>query len=79
MNLNKLFSIFANKNINKADILNIVGKVKNTDLSDEDNIRSVIREVSHIANKTLPIDKEDELVRKIKNEGIPKDIFSLFN
>ena len=51
--------------------------VKNMDLSNEDSIRKVIREVSKLANK--PIDKvqENKIVREILKNGINDNLFNM--
>lgn len=77
MNFSKLFNLIAQNNINPEQIFSLVEKIKNADLKDEKNLRQIISEVSLIAGKKLDKQKEDELVRKILNEGINEDIFEM--
>lgn len=78
MNFGKIMGLIADNNIDPEDVFSLVEKIKTTDLKDEDNLRSIIREVSKIANK--PIDKvqEEKLVQKILKDGIDEDVFGMF-
>lgn len=78
MNLNNILNLIAQNNINPEEVFALVDKVKNSDLKDENNLRSIIREVSKIAHKPIDKAKEDELVRKILNDGVDENLFSMF-
>ena len=77
MNLGKIFSLIAENNINPEQVLNIVEKVKNTDLKDEKNIRDIIHEISALANRKLDKQQEDQLVKKIMSDGVTEDLFEM--
>lgn len=78
MNINKVLDFITENNIDASEVFELVEKVKTMDLSDEDNIRRVIRDVSKLANK--PIDKiqENKIVREILNNGVNDDLFKMF-
>lgn len=77
MNINNVMNFIAENNISPEAVFELVEKVKNMDLSNEDSIRKVIREVSKLANK--PIDKvqENKIVREIMRNGINDNLFNL--
>lgn len=77
MNFGKIFDLIAENNINPDDVFALVEKIKSTDLKDEDNLRNVIREVSKLARKPIDKNKEDQLVKKILNDGINDDLFGM--
>jgi hypothetical protein len=77
MNLGKILDLITENNINPDDVFGLVEKIKSSDMKDENNLRSIIREVSKMARK--PIDKlrEDQLVKKILSDGISEDLFGM--
>lgn len=77
MNFGKLFNFISDNNINPDEIFSLVDKVKNSDLKDEKNIRSIIHEVSKIAGKPIDKNKEDALVKKILSDGVNEDIIDM--
>ena len=76
MNMNKVFSFIAENNISPTDVFALVEKVKNLDLNNEQNIRIVIRDVSKLANRPLDINKENQIVREIKQNGVTENLFN---
>lgn len=70
MNFSKIFQILNDKNIDKNEVFQLVEIVKNMDLTDEDNLRLVIRKAAKIAHKEIPINVENTIINKIKTEGI---------
>lgn len=77
MNFGKLFNFISENNINPEEIFSLVDKVKNSNLKDEQNIRSIIHEVSKIAGKPIDKHKEDLLVKKILSDGVSEDIIDM--
>ena len=55
MNINKALNFITEHNIEPSAVFALVEKVRTMDLSNEDSIRKVIKEVSVLCNK--PIDK----------------------
>lgn len=75
MNFGKIMDLISENNINPEDVIRLVEKVKNSDLSDEHNVRSIVKEASKLAKKEVDPLKEDALVKKIMNDGISEDLF----
>lgn len=77
MNFGNILNFIAENNIEPEQVFALVEKIKNTDLSDEKNIRDVIHEVSLISGKSIDKSKEDLLVKKIMQNGINEDLLNL--
>ena len=77
MNFSKALQFISDNNIQPDAVFSLVEKVWNMDLSDENNVRKVIREVSKLAGK--PIDKvqENKIVREIMKNGVNDNLFNL--
>lgn len=74
MSYKKLFDeISKNNNINKDAIFNIADSIKNQDLSDEKVLRKLIHDISKVAGRPVSKELEDNLVQKIKKDGVPKN------
>ncbi len=78
MDLSKVFDLMGNENINKTDIFKLVDDVRRMDLNDENSLRNIIRRASSIANKDISKEKEDDLINRIKQDGLPSNIMDLF-
>ncbi len=78
MDLSKVFNLMGDENINKADIFKLVDDVRRMDLNDENSLRNIIKRASDIANKDISKEKEDDLVNRIKQDGLPSNIMDLF-
>lgn len=78
MNFNKILNFIAENNIEPEQVFNLVEKVKKTDLNDESNIRDIIQEVSKLTNKPVSKAKEDEIVKKVFQNGINEDLLNMF-
>ena len=78
MNFNNVLNFIAENNIEPEQVFNLVEKVKRMDLSKENNIRDVIHEVCLLTNKSISKAKEDEIVRKVLENGINEDLLNAF-
>ncbi|XMB87242.1 stage VI sporulation protein F [Mycoplasmatota bacterium WC44] len=76
--MGKIFQMLADENISKDSVMKLATTIKNINLEDEDNIRKVIKDVAKIANKNIDKDLEDRLVHTIKTDGLPSDLFNIF-
>jgi len=76
MNMSKVFNFIAENNISPSDVFMLVEKVKNLDLNNEQNIRIVIRDVAKLANRPLDVNKENQIVREIKQNGVTENLFN---
>jgi hypothetical protein len=75
---NEMFDhIQKNANINSDDILGFVDSLENVDLSDDQTVRNLIKDLSMMANQPLTKEKENKLVETIKNNDLPNDLNSL--
>ena len=74
--MNRIFNFIAENNISPSDVFELVEKVKKLDLNNEQNIRMVIRDVSKLANKPIDSNKENLIVREIKQNGVTENIFN---
>ncbi|MFI3251532.1 MAG: stage VI sporulation protein F [bacterium] len=77
MDFGKIWDFIADKNIEPKDILSIVEEVKRMDVSDEENLRKLIRKISILANKDIPYEKETMLVKKIQKDGIDLSLLGM--
>ncbi len=77
MDFGKIWDFIADKNIEPKDILALVEEVKKMDVTDENNLRNVIRKAGLLANKEIPYEKETMLVKKIQKDGIDISLLSM--
>ncbi len=61
-------------NVSKDTILDLATKLQQGDMKDENNLRSVIKELSKLTGKELSKEKEDKIISAVQNDNIPKDI-----
>jgi len=78
MNFNNVLNFIAENNIEPEQVFNLVEKIKTTDLSKEDNIRDIVHEVAKISNRQVSKQKEDEIVKKVIQNGINEDLLNMF-
>lgn len=79
MNLNKVLNFISENNIQPEAVFALVEKVKDMDLSNEESIRQVIKDVSKIAGKNLDKAEENKLVREIMTNGVNESLFNIIN
>ncbi|MGB4695207.1 MAG: stage VI sporulation protein F [Bacilli bacterium] len=77
MNIGKIINLMTQNNINPEQVFALVERIKNSDLKDETNLREIIEEVSKIAGKKLDKQKEEQLIKKLVNEGVDEDLFEM--
>lgn len=77
MNFNKALQFISDNNIQPEAVFELVEKVKNMDLSNEENIRNVIRDVSKLAGKPIDRAQEDNIVREIMKNGVNDNLFNM--
>ena len=77
MNFNKALQFITDNNIQPEAVFELVEKVKNMDLSNEDNIRNVIKDVSKLAGKPIDRAQEDNIVREIMKNGVNDNLFNM--
>lgn len=74
MNIGRIFSLLSDSNINKDEVFKLVDRIKQMDLDDEENLRSVIKQAAVVANRNLSVELEEELVKKIQREGLTANL-----
>ena len=77
MNFNKALQFITDNNIQPEAVFELVEKVKTMDLSDENNIRNVIKDVSKLAGKPIDKAQEDNIVREIMKNGVNDNLFNI--
>ena len=78
MNLGKIWEFIADKNIEPQDILLLVEEVKNVDTSDEENLKRIIQKVAVLAKKDISKETEQQIISKIKTDGIDFSLLEYF-
>lgn len=74
LNIGRIFSLLSDSNINKDEVFKLVDRIKQMDLDDEENLRSVIKQAAVVANRNLSVELEEELVKKIQREGLTANL-----
>ncbi len=77
MNINKALNFITEHNIEPSAVFALVEKVRTMDLSNEDSIRKVIKEVSVLCNKPIDKNQENKIVREIMKNGINDNLFNM--
>jgi len=61
-------------NVKKEDILSLAKSIQHRDLSNEDEIRRLISNVSELAGREVSREKEDKIVEAILKNKVPKNL-----
>ena len=77
MDLSSILSLLEKANINTTEVQDLIYEASRLDLSNEDNVRSLIRKSAKLANKDISIEKENQIISILKEKGISSDLFSL--
>ena len=77
MDFKTIIDLLSRSNINQEAMYELVGEASSLDLSDEANLRTIIRKGANIANKSIPIEQEDKLIALLKEKGITTDLLSI--
>ncbi|MFZ3578175.1 stage VI sporulation protein F [Virgibacillus sp. DJP39] len=64
-------------NIKQEDVYKVADSMKHANLSDEETVRNLVRQLARMANKPLPQEKEDKIVESVTKNNIPMDMQSL--
>lgn len=65
-------------NINKETIINLANKLQQNDIKDENNIREIIKDISNLTGKEVSKEKEEKIIKAIKEDKVPKNIDKMF-
>lgn len=66
-------------NVDKETILGLAKKVQNSNMKDEQTLRSLIQDVSKVAGKSVSKEKEDKIIGAILNDKVPNNIDKFVN
>ena len=61
-------------NVNKDTIISLARKLQDGDFKNEENLRSIIEEISTITGKEVSKEKEDKIVEMVINDKVPTNI-----
>lgn len=64
--------------VDKDTIILLAQKIQDNGLKDEKTLRNVIRELSNMTGKNVPLDVEDKIISTILEDKVPKNIDKLF-
>lgn len=60
--------------VNKDTIISLARKLQDGNFKNEDNLRSIINEISTITGKSVSKEKEDKIVEMVINDKVPTNI-----
>lgn len=75
--MNKALNFISENNIQPEVLFALVDQVQKMDLTNEANIRQIIRSVSQMANRNIDKSQEDRIVKEILNNGVNESIFEM--
>ncbi len=61
-------------NVNKDTILSLARKLQEGDFKNEENLRSIITEISKITGKEVSEEKTEKIVNMVINDKVPTNI-----
>ncbi len=61
-------------NVNKDTIISLARKLQEGDFKNEDNLRSIIDEISMITGKEVSEEKKNKIVEMVINDKVPSNI-----
>ncbi len=61
-------------NVSKDTIINLARKLQDGDFKNEENLRSIISEISILTGKEVSKEKEDKIVEMVINDKVPSNI-----
>ena len=77
MDFKKIFDVINKYDIDRNEVLDLVVEAKTLDLSDEENVRYLIRKGTKLAKKDLTQEDEDKILNIIRQRGINPDLLDL--
>ena len=63
--------------VKKENILKLSKKISGQDISDEDNLRTLIKDFDKLAGKEVSKEKEEKIISAVKKDKIPKKMDDL--
>ena len=65
-------------NVNKDTIISLAKKLQNGNMKDENTLREIIDTLSNMTGKAVPEEKKQEIISKIVDDKVPKNIDKMF-
>lgn len=78
MNFGKILDLVSKNNVDPEKVFMLVDRIKNSDLTDETTIRSIIKEVALLTGKNIDKLQEDAIVKKVQKDGISENLLNDF-
>lgn len=75
MDFKKVFDFITSNNIDQQAVFDLVDEAKQIDLSDEEEVRRIIRKGAKVAKKEIDEETEDKIIKLVKEEGISPNLF----
>ena len=75
--MNKVLNFIAENNIEPSAVFELVEKVQKMDLSSDESIRKVVRDVAKLANRPITEQQENKIVQEIMRNGINDNLFNM--
>lgn len=70
MNMNQINELLVNNNISINDVMKIANRFNNKDLSNEKELRAIIKDLSTLVGKELDEEQENKMINMVKNGDI---------
>lgn len=77
MDFKKVFDVINKYDIDRNEVLDLVEEAKTLDLTDEENLRYLIKKGTKLANKEIKPEDEDKILSIIRQKGINPDLLDL--
>ena len=61
-------------NVNKDTIISLAKKLQDGNMKDENTLREVIRDISHMTGREVSVEKEQKIIDTVMNDNVPKDL-----
>ena len=65
-------------NVDKETLVDLAKRLNESNMKDENVLRSIIRDLSKITGKSVSLDKEDKIIDVIKKDKVPKNVDKFF-
>lgn len=61
-------------NVDKDTIMSLAKKLQDGNMKDENTLREVIRDISHMTGREVSVEKEQKIIDTVMNDNVPKDL-----
>ena len=61
-------------NVDKDTILSLAKKLQDGNMKDENTLREVIRDISHMTGREVSVEKEQKIIDTVMSDNVPKDL-----